>query len=127
MDDTDHYRCRLISLRPSADESKQAEAAREVLAEVEGRLLAGPFDRCSIHLIYARSQISLGLVTDLLDELGFEMDNSILVTVRKTIYQFLDANARDNMQVDVTSFQEETDETPEIPHQSSEKYWKDYH
>ena len=127
MDDTDHYRCRLISLRPSADESKQAEAACDVLAEVEGVLLAAPFDPCSIHLIYSLNQVSLELVTDLLDELGFEMDNSILVTLRKTIYQFLDANARDNMHLDVTSFQEETGETPEIPHQSSERYWKDYH
>ncbi|MCZ6881552.1 MAG: hypothetical protein O7F15_00920 [Gammaproteobacteria bacterium] len=127
MDDTDHYRCRLISLRQSADESKQAEAACDALAEVEGVLLAAPFDSCSIHLIYSLDQVSLGLVTDLLDELGFEMDKSILVTVRKTIYQFLDANARDNMHIDVTSFQEETDETPEIPHRSSEKYWDDYH
>ncbi len=127
MDNTDHYRCRLISLRPSADESKQAEAACEVLAEVEGILLAAPFDPCSIHLIYSLNQISLELVTDLLDELGFELDNSILVTVRKTIYQFLDANARDNMHVDLASFQEKPDETPEIPHQSSEKYWDDYH
>ncbi len=127
MDDTDHYRCRLISLRPSADESKQAEAACVALAEVEGILLAAPFDPCSIHLMYSLDQISLGLVTDLLDELGFELDKSILVTVRKTIYQFLDANARDNMHIDVTSFQEETDEKPEIPHRSSEKYWDDYH
>ena len=127
MDNTDHYRCRLISLRPSADESKQVEAACDVLAEVEGILLAAPFDPCSIHLIYSLNQVSLELVTDLLDELGFELDNSIVVTVRKTIYQFLDANARDNMHVDVTSFQEEPGETPEIPHQSSERYWKDYH
>ena len=98
-----------------------------MLAEVEGILLAAPFDSCSIHLMYSLNQISLELVTDLLDELGFELDNSILVTVRKTIYQFLDANARDNMHLDLASFQEKPDETPEIPHQSSEKYWDDYH
>jgi hypothetical protein len=112
---------------PSADQSKQAEAACDVLAEVEGILLAAPFDPCSIHLIYSLNQISLELVTELLDELGFELDNSILVTVRKTIYQFLDANARDNLHVDVTGSQEKTDETPEIPQQSSDKYWEDYH
>ncbi len=127
MDDTDHYRCRLISLRQSADESKQAEAACDALAEVEGVLLAAPFDSCSIHLIYSLDQISFELVTDLLNELGFELDNSILVTVRSTIYQFLDDNARDNMHIDVTNFQEEGDEIPDIPHQSSDKYWEDYH
>ena len=127
MDDTDHYRCRLISLRQSADESKQAEAACDVLAEVEGILVAAPFDACSIHLIYSLDQISFELVTDLLNEMGFELDNSILVTVRKTIYEFLDDNARENMHIEVSSFQEETNETPEIPHQSPDKYWEDYH
>ena len=66
-------------------------------------------------------------MTDLLSELGFELDKSILVTVRKTIYQFLDANARDNMHIDVTSFEVESDETADVPHQSSDKYWEDYH
>ncbi len=127
MDDTDHYRCRLISLRQSTDESKQADAACDALAGIEGILLAAPFDPCSVHLIYSLDQISFELVTDLLNELGFEMDNSILVTVRKTIYEFLDDNARENMHIEVSSFQEEPEETPEIPHQSSEKYWEDYH
>jgi hypothetical protein len=127
MDDTDHYRCRLILLRQSADESKQAEAACDVLAGIEGVLLAAPADSCSIHLIYSLDHLSLELVDDLLNELGFELDKSILVTVRKTIYEFLDDNARENMHIDVSSFQEDPDEIPEIPHQSPDKYWEDYH
>jgi len=127
MEDTDRYRCRLIILRQSADESRQAEAACDVLAGVEGILLAAAFDSCSIHLIYSLDQISLELVTDLLNELGFELDNSILVTVRSTIYQFLDDNARDNMHIDGTKIQGKIDEIPDVPHQSSDKYWEDYH
>ena len=127
MEDTDHYRCRLIILRQSADTSKQAEAACDVLAGVEGILLAAAFDSCSIHLIYSLDQISLELVTDLLNELGFELDKSILVSVRSTIYQFLDDNARENLHIDTTSLEEEVDEGPGIPHQSSDKYWEDYH
>jgi hypothetical protein len=127
MEDTDHYRCRLIILRQSADKSKQAEAACDVLAGVEGILLAAAFDSCSIHLIYSLDQISLELVSDLLNELGFELDNSILGSVRTTIYQFLDDNARDNLHLDTNSLEEEIDEVPDIPHQSSDKYWEDYH
>jgi hypothetical protein len=127
MEDTDHYRCRLIYLRPSADLSKQAEAACDKMAGIEGILLAAPADQHSIHLIYSLDHLSFELIVDLLDELGFEMDDSILLALKKTIYCFLDTNARENMHIDVTQFEEEPADTPDIPHQSSEKYWEDYH
>lgn len=127
MEDTDHYRCRLIYLRHSADNSKQAEAACDRLAGIEGILLAAPFDQHSVHLIYSLDHLSFELIIDLLNELGFEMDDSILISLQKTIYQYLDTNARENMHVDVSQFEEEPDETPEIPHQTTDKYWEDYH
>jgi hypothetical protein len=126
MEDTDHYRCRLIYLRQSADPSKQAEAACDRLAGIEGILLAAPSDPYSIHLIYSLDHLSFELIIDLLNELQFEMDDSILISLQKTIYQYLDTNARENMHVDVTQFEEDQEETPEIPHQT-EKYWEDYH
>ena len=127
MEDTDHYRCRLIYLRQSADPLKQAKAACDRLAGIEGVLLAAPSDQYSIHLIYSLDHLSFELVIDLLNELGFEMDDSILLSLKKTIYQYLDTNARENMHIDVTQFEEDQPETPEIPHQSPEKYWDDYH
>ena len=127
MVDTDHYRCRLIYLRHSDDLSRQAEAACDKLAGIEGILLAAPADQYSIHLIYSLDHLSFELVVDLLNELGFEMDDSILLALKKTIYQYLDTNARENMQIDVTQFEEEPADTPDVPQQSSEKYWEDYH
>ena len=127
MEDTDHYRCRLIYLRPDADLSKQAKAACDKLAGIEGILLAAPADQHSIRLIYSLDHLSFELVVDLLDELGFDMDDSILLTLKKTIYCFLDTNARENMHIDVTQFEKEPTDTPDVPQQSSEKYWEDYH
>jgi len=127
MEDTDHYRCRLIYLRQTADLSKQADAACDTLAGIEGILLAAPADLYSIHLIYSLDHLSFELIIDLLDELGFEMDDSILLVLQKTIFQYLDTNARENMHIDISEFQQEPMETPEIPHESSEKYWEDYH
>jgi len=127
MEDTDHYRCRLIYLRQTADLSKQADAACDTLAGIEGILLAAPADLHSIHLIYSLDYLSFELIIDLLDELGFEMDHSILLVLQKTIFQYLDTNARENMHIDVSEFKQEPMETPEIPHESSEKYWEDYH
>ena len=127
MDDTDHYRCRLIYLTETADQSKQADAACDALAGIEGVLLAAPVDQYSIHLIYSLDHLSFELIIDLLNELGFEVDDSILLTLQKTIYQYLDTNARENMHIDVGHFEEKPTEIPEIPHQSPDKYWEDYH
>ena len=127
MEDTDHYRCRLIYLRQIADPCKQADAACDTLAGIEGILLAAPADLYSIHLIYSLDHLSFELIIDLLDELGFEMDDSILLVLQKTIFQYLDTNARENMHIDVSEFRQKPVETPEIPHESSEKYWEDYH
>ncbi len=126
MDDIECYRCRLFYLRKSADSRKQAEAACEVLAGTEGVVLAAPASKHSIHLIYSLNHLSFELLTDLLTELGFELDDSILLGLRKTIFQFLEDNARDNMPIDVTEFQEDSDTPEELPHPTADKYWEDY-
>ena len=126
MDDTGFYRCRLFYLRQSADPAKQAKAACEILAGTEGVILAAATSHNSIHLIYSLNHLSFELLTDLLSELGFELDNSILLSLRKTIFQFLEDNARDNMHPDISEFEQHFQDHPEMPHQNSDKYWDDY-
>jgi hypothetical protein len=126
MDDTEIYRCRLFYLKQSADPTKQAKAACEVLAGTKGVMLAAATSVNSIHLIYSLNHLSFELLTDLLDELGFELDDSILLSLRKTIFQFLEDNARDHMHVDVSELVQHFEDYPTIPHQSCEKYWDDY-
>jgi len=127
MDDADRYRCRRIYLRQSNDPAYQADAACDALANIEGILLASPFDTHSIHIIYSLDTLSFEIVIELLHELEFETDKSLLLSLRNTIFCFLEDNARDNMQVDVTEFQQEDPESPEpTPHQDEEKYWDDY-
>ena len=127
MDDFEHYRCRHIYLKQSDDRPKQAAAACEAVAGIEGILLAAPIDANNIHLIYSLNHFSFEMISELLDELGFELEDSILLSLRNTIYQYLEENARDNMNIDVTEFVEKPSEEQEIPHQSPDKYWEDYH
>ena len=126
MDDTECYRCRLFYLKRSADPAKQADAACEVLAGTKGVMLAAATSVNSIHLIYSLNHLSFELLTDLLNELGFELDDSILLSLRKTIFQFLEDNARENLQLDVSKLVQHFEDYPTIPHQSCEKYWDDY-
>ena len=125
MEDAEHYRCRLIYLKPANETNKQAQAACDALAGIDGILLAAPFSEHSVHIIYSLNQLSFELITDLLNELGFDMDDSILISLRNTIYCFLEDNARDNMHIDVTEFEEEEPESPEAP-AAEDQYWEDY-
>ena len=127
MDDTDHYRCRLIYLKPGDNTSCQADAACEAIAGIEGIILAAALDEHSVHIIYSLNNLSFELLVDLLDELGFETDNSILLNLRKTIFQFLEENARDNLQINITEFEPGEQTSSELPPETEDKYWKDYH
>ena len=128
MDDADRYRCRRIYLKQSDRPAFQAEAACETLNNIDGILLAAPFDSHSIHIIYYLELLSLEVVIELLAELEFETDKSLLRTLRNTIFYFLEDNARDNMQVDATGLPANEYETPESSSlQDNEKYWDDYH
>jgi hypothetical protein len=128
MDDADRYRCRRIYLKQSDNPAYQADAACDALVHIEGILLATPFNDSCFHVIYTLDKLSFEIVIELLNELEFETDNSLLISLRNTIFCFLEENARDNMHIDVIEFQLEEGDIPEIPHQQDdEQYWDDYH
>ena len=125
MEEAEQYRCRLINLKHSDDPDYQAEAACKALANIDGIILAAPFSKHSVHIIYALDRLTFEIIIELLDELNFELQDSILVTLRNTIYCYLEDNARANMHLDITEFQESEDESQEVS-QDSDKYWEDY-
>ena len=126
MEDSDHYRCRLVNLKQCDDPTRQATAACDALASIEGILLAAPFDDHSVHIIYSLDKLTFELIIELLDELKFELDDSILLSLRNTIYGYLEDNARENMHIDVTEFQLEEHDHLEKQDADSDKYWEDY-
>ncbi len=127
MDPADCYRCRRIHLKPGDDPAFQAQAACEALTNIEGIVLASPFNIHCIHIIYSLDKLSFDIVIELLNELEFETDNSLLISLRNTIFGFLEENARDNMHIDVTEFQQEDVDSEDTPQQpDNEKYWDDY-
>jgi len=115
MDNADRYRCRRIHLKQSDNPAYQANAACDALVNIEGILLATPFNDYGIHIIYSLDKLSFEIVIELLNELEFD------------IFGFLEDNARDNLHVDVTEFQQDESDDPESPQQKdSDKYWDDY-
>ena len=127
MNDADRYRCRRIYLKQSDNPACQAEAACDALTNIDGILLAAPFSTHCIHIVYSLDKLSFEIVVELLDELEFATDKSLLLSLRNTIFCVLEDNARDNMPSDATEFQQDVSESPETPlQQDNEKYWDDY-
>ncbi len=127
MEEADHYRCRRVYLKPCDDPERDAHAACEALINLEGIVLAAPHTDQSLHIIYSLDELTFEIIIELLEELGYLPDNSLLMSLRNTIFCYLEENARDNMQVDVTQFEDNEVQSPEIPHEDDEKYWDDYH
>ena len=127
MDDADRYRCRCIYLKQSDKPAFQAEAACDALISIDGILLAAPLDTHRIHIIYSLDHLSFEIIVELLAELEFETDKSLLQALRDTIFCFLEDNARDNMQINATELPANEYQSPESPAlQDNDKYWDDY-
>ncbi len=127
MEEADRYRCRHIYLKPSDNPALQADAACAALTHIDGILLASAHSEYSVHIIYSLDELTFEIVIDLLAELEFEMDNSFLISIRKTIYGYLDDNARDNLHLDASDEQHDESASHDLPHQDKDQYWKDYH
>lgn len=127
MDDADRYRCRYIHLKQSDNPAHRAEAACAALTGIDGILLASPFSEHSVHIVYSLDKLSFEIVIELLSELDFVMDDSFLTSLRNTIFCFLEDNARDNMDIEITELHQQDSTSPEIPQQDNDKYWDDYH
>ncbi len=128
MEEAEQYRCRRIFLKSDGDPARQAQAACEALAHIDGILLAAPHSNDSVHIVYSLDKLSFEIITDLLHELEFETDSSLLIRMRDTIYGYLEDNARGDQPFDISELEfDEDDASPELPHQDDDKYWDDYH
>jgi hypothetical protein len=63
---------------------------------------------------------------ELLRELGFELNDSVLLSLRNAIYCFLEDNVRDNMQIELAEDARDDPEHSDSPPLDNDKYWEDY-
>lgn len=125
MDDQIHIRKRVICLKRNGHESQATEACA-ALTGIKGVYDATPVNNHRLILTYSLEHLSFELIEALLKELGFYLDNSIFAYIRRTIYQYLEDNAREKIHV------EDQDQTlicpvdPQLQSEEPEKYWNNY-
>lgn len=126
MDDQIHIRTRLVCLTRNGDES-QAEEACAALRNIKGVHDAQPVNNHRLSLTYSLEHLTFELIEDLLRELGFYLDDSVFALIRRNIFQYLEDNAREKINLDEQEKQKLVCPVDsEMPHDEPEKYWNDY-
>ena len=54
-------------------------------------------------------------------------NTAFMMSLRNTLYCYLEDTARDKMQIEAPEDQPSDNESAEIPHPDNDQYWEDYH
>ena len=125
MDEHTHIRERKICLTRNGN-TRQVVEACEALRGIQGVYHAQPVSNYRLTLTYSLEHLSFELIEDLLKELGFYLDTSIFAIIRRNIYQYLEDNAREKLQVNKDKRALVCDIDARLPHDEPEKYWNNY-
>lgn len=92
-----HREIRFCRLHP---DQQQAHSASLILSDVEGVHLLRPQDSYLLHISYDISCLSLNLIEDVLVDLGYHLDNSLMVKLMRALYYYTEEAERANLGID---------------------------
>ena len=92
-----HREIRFCRLHP---DTQQAHSASLVLSDVEGVQLLRPHNSYLLHISYEITALNLNLIEDVLIDLGFHLDNSLIVKLKRALYYYTEEVERANLGVD---------------------------
>jgi hypothetical protein len=95
----DPLKHREIGFRDPHPDPQQARSAVLVLADVAGIVAASipDRDRNVIHVSYDLNLICLRVIEELLFELGFHLDNSLISKLKRALYYYTEENELENL------------------------------
>lgn len=91
----DAIKHRQIWFRGPHHDPNQAQTAALVLSDVEGILQVQPQQPDLLQVTYDVRVITLQVIDGLLAELGFHLDNNLLVKLRRALYYYTEAAQHD--------------------------------
>lgn len=94
---TDVNKHREICFRGPHPDLNQAQTATLILSDVEGILQVHPHGTQMIMVTYDVSLITLQIIEEFLSELGFHLDNSLLMKLRRAFYYYAEDLQQDVM------------------------------
>jgi hypothetical protein len=92
-----HREIRFCRLHP---DKQQAQTASLLLSDVEGMHLLRPHDSYLLHISYDITCLNLNLIEDVLVDLGFHLDNSLMMKLKRALYYYTEEVERANLGID---------------------------
>jgi hypothetical protein len=92
-----HRHIRFSRLHP---DKQQAHSASLVLSDLEGIQLLRPLDTHLLQVSYDLSSLSLCLIEDVLRDLGFHLDNSLMVKLKRALHYYTEEVERANLGIE---------------------------
>ncbi len=92
-----HREIRFCRLHP---DKEQAHSASLMLSDVEGIHLLRPSDAYLLHVSYDITCLNLNLLEDVLVDLGFHLDNSLMMKLKRALYYYTEEVERANLGID---------------------------
>lgn len=92
-----HREVRFCSLHP---DKTQAHSASLLLADLEGVHRVVPVDPHALQVSYDVTRLTLHLIETALDELGYHLDNSLMVKLKRALYHYTEETQRANLGLD---------------------------
>jgi len=93
----EHFKQHEIHLRPASDGKDVAADAMALLTGAEGISDVYAIDNRSLCVSYDLRQISLLIIEEALQEIGIELDNSLLQKMRRAIFYYMEETQLVNM------------------------------
>ena len=126
MEDAAYICRRKVCLADNGDPALATEACASLLG-IHGIYGAVPISQNSLELSYSIKHLTFDLIEDLLKELGYYLDNSVMALLRRNVYQYLEDNLREKLRVDEEGQALACDvESPQEEGEEPEKYWSNY-
>lgn len=96
-----HREIRFCRLHP---DQQQAHSASLVLADVEGIEIIRPQNPFLLHISYDLTYLNLKLIEDVLIDLGYHLDNSLMVKLKRALYYYTEEVERANLGIEESGF-----------------------
>ena len=92
-----HREIRFCRLHP---DNQQAHSASLMLSDVEGVEILRPHAPYILHISYDITCLNLKLIEDVLIEVGFHLDNSLMMKLKRALYYYTEEVERANLGID---------------------------
>jgi len=91
---------REVRFCPLHHDRAQAHSASLLLADLDGVQRVVPLDPLVMQISYDVTRLTLRVLDDVLNELGYHLDNSLMMKLKRALYYYTEETQRANLGLD---------------------------